>query len=937
MQLVDWFRQVGVSVFLLWGMGMAVSVFLALKSYRHDAVLVAPFLGFGLISGICHYLGALGLSVEQFAWVLALFVGVLLVVAVIRRRSELNLPCRSHVNVKRSAATHWRIITICLAAYVIAMLPLIILGYLTTVGATIDGISYAVRSEYLREAALVRPEVPAGQPFYGWVAAQIDLIRVGDVYFVALVGALSATRSYQLLTTTAALFFALMPASVYVLSRRTFHLKEPAALLAAGLVGIHNLLLWSLNDNFLSQTIGMSLFPLTLSFGIEAVRTLRVPETAAFAVLFTALISVYPVYALPVVAVLVLYGVVEGARSVQRRRRGTRPVVPMREEAPAGHLPAQSPPVGGEVAPVVCNSIARLIVRYLVWTAGVLVLLLLCNGVAVRRAFNELGFVGRLLDPERARTFGQGNILVFPPLFEVVGLIAHVNSAYNLGVWQLADWALVASAVAVGALIGVGWWRLPAQGRLASAIVLASTCGLALHQRFGINPPQGYPYGYFKAVSLVTLSVYPLLAQGFMVALEAPRLRCFAWILLVGIVGLNAVNTSLTLHYVLGNRIVVPREVIEIERGLRHLPPEEWILLDLHPSVTQHWIGYLLKGHRIHYRERLFTQHIYDHTYPPPTYQYALIERQVDALRAGQQVLDEPWYNPRMYEVVWSNGVYDLRRRVDAALTDLRPVGGQRYWHAGENLQISVGAPHDRMGVRLGTDRVIEGSMDGQPQTLQLTLLVLTTTAKIRFAEDLIECSPGIWLVDIALRDPDSILLENVGTAPVLLHRIKALEVNTGDPGRLLELQQRPDGFAFVSQSHEGTRLEYEVTLLRPAGDKLFVYRLGIQAFDPSTLQYFGVWRLDFSGPERLQRGTFEIDLATESAWWTIEGVQVPVNVRRHEVESGDFEVYLVWWRLDLPSYLSLYPSAHFKRDSKGLRALDVNGEIPVTILALPR
>lgn len=937
MQLVDWFSQVGVSVFLLWGMGMAVSILLAPNSYRRDAVLVAPFLGFGLISGICHYLGALGLSVEQFAWVLALLVGVLLVVVVVRRGPGSDWPGLFHVNVKRGAATHWRIITICLATYVVAMLPLIILGYLTTIGATIDGISYAVRSEYLREATLVRPEVPAGQPFYGWVAAQIDLIRVGDVYFVALVGALSATRSYQLLTTTAALFFALMPASVYVLSRRTFHLKEPAALLAAGLVGIHNLLLWSLNDNFLSQTIGMSLFPLALSFGIEAVRTLRVSETAAFALLLTALISVYPVYALPVVAVLVLYGVLEAARSAQRRQQGTESVVPVRKEARAWHFLPQSPTVGGEVAPVVCNPVARLIVRYLIWTVGMLVLLFLCNGVAVRRAFDELGFVGRLLDPERARTFGQGNILVFPPVFEVAGLIAHVNSAYNLGVWQLADWALVTLTLAVGILIGVGWWRLPAQGRLASAIVLASTCGLALHQRFGINPPQGYPYGYFKAVSLVTLSVYPLLARGFIGALQAPRLRWFAWILLVGIVGLNAVNTSLTLSYVLRNRIVVPEEVIEIERGLRNLPPEEWILLDLHPSVTQHWIGYLLKDHRIHYRERLFTQHVYDHTYPPPTYQYALVERQMDALRAEQQILDEPWYDPQTYEVVWSNGVYDLRRHVDATLTDLRPVDDQRYWHAGDHLQISMDAAHDHLQVRSGTEWVIEERMGGQPQTLQLTLLVLTTTAQIRFAEDPIECSPGIWLMDIALGDSANILLENVGTASVLLHRIKVLGVNTGNPGQFLELQQLPEGFAFVSQSYEGTRLRYKVTLLRPASDRLFMYRLGIQVFDPSTSQYFGAWRLDFSEPERLQRGTFEIDLVTGNAWGTIEGLQVPVDVGRHEVESGDFEVRLIWWRLDLPSYLSLYPSAHFTRDSKNLRVLDVAGKIPVTILALPR
>jgi len=899
--LVDWFKQIGISVLLLWGVGVAVLALLSPRLYRREAVLIAPFFGFGLISGICHYLGALGLSVEQFGWALVLFAGIALAVVIARRRSWPNL------------RRHWRIIAICIVTYIIAMLPLIRLGYLTTVGTTIDGLSYAVRSEYLREAGLVRPDVPGGRPFYGWVAAQIDLLRVGDVYFVALVGTLSGARSYQLLTTTAALFFALAPASVYVLSRRTFYLKEPAALLAAGLVGIHNLLLWSVYDNFLSQAIAMSLFPLALSFAIEAVRTLRLPEAVGFAVLFTALISVYPVYTLPVVVAGALYGAVLGVRRVWYGRQRALPTI----------------------------------VRYLVWTAGVIVLSLIWNGVAVQRALNELGFVGQLLDPGQAGRVGQGNITVFPPVSEVAGLITHANAAYGLGAWQLPTGALVALTAVVGALIGFGWWRLPTKARPAPAVALAVTLGLALQQRFGVNPPHGYPYGYFKAVSLVALTMSPLLAQGFFAILGMPRLRHVAWLLLVGIVGLNVINTAWMIHHVLENRIAVTQKVIEIAPGLRDLPPDEWILLDLQPGITQHWIGYLLKDHRIRYRERLFTQHVYDHTYPPPTCQYALVERQVDALRAEQRILDEPWYDPQMYEVIWSNGVYDLRHRMDAVLADLKPSVIQRYWDTGESLQIVVDAANGHLEARLGTDQVLAGDMSDQPRTLQVTLLVLTDTAEIHLAETTVALSPGVWLADIALGDSDGarrsagVRLENTGTAPVLLHRIKALEVDTGDPDQSLELEQRPEGLAYVTQSSGETELAYEVTLLRPADDSSFVYRLGIHVFDPATSQLFGVWGLDF-GPERLQQrdgpqaGALWIDLATQTAQGTVGDTQVPVDMGHHEVESGDFEVQLVWWRLNSPSYLSLYPSAHFTRDAEGWVQLEAAREIPVTILTSP-
>ena len=888
--LVDWLRQIGVSVLLLWGMGMAVLALLAPRSHRGDILLIAPFFGLGVISGICHYLGVLGLSVEQFAWALILLAGIALVVVIVRWRTRLNL------------RRYRRIAAICIATYVVAMLPLICLGYLTTVGTTIDGLSYAVRSEYLQEAGLVRPDVPAGHPFYGWVASQIELLRVGDVYFVAAVGALSGIRSYQLLTVTAALFFALTPASVYVLSRRSFHLKEPAALLAAGLAGMHNLLLWPVYDNFLSQTIAASLFPLLLSFEIEAVRTLRLRETIGFAVLLATLLSLYPAYVLPIGMAGVLYVGMEAGRRVRR---------------------------GQERVPAIIG-------RYLVWAAGVFALVLVWNGVAVWRALNEFAFIGQLLNPEQAGAVGGGNIVVFPPVFEIAGLVAHASAAYNLGAWQLPTGALAGLTVVVGALIGIGGRRLPPEARPGATIALAATLGLALQQRFGVNPPYGYPYGYFKAVCLVALSMLPLLAQGAFALLEMPRLRYAVWPLLVGIIVLNGINTSWTIGYVLRDRIALTREVIEVAQGVDCLPPDEWILLDLQPGITQHWIGYLLKDHHIHYRARLFTQHVYDAVYPPPSYQYALVQRQMDALRVQQGVLDEPWYNPQMYEVAWSNEAYDLRHRVDAVVADLRAVTSQRDWGIGEDLQIVVDMGSNRLEADVGTSQTLEGALSGRPRTLQITLLVLADTAEIYFADTPIALSPGVWVVDITLADSDRVLLKNTGLAPILLHRIKAIEVDTGDPAHSVEVEQRPEGVAFATQSGEGTKLEYEVTLLRPSDDDSFVYRLGIHIFDPRTSQYFGVWGLDFDGSERLQNGALWIDLSTRTAQGAVGDVQIPVDIGPCEVESGDFEVQMVWWRLGFPSYLSLYPSAHFTRDSAGQVQLEASGGIPVTILAPP-
>jgi hypothetical protein len=45
----DWLVQLAVSVVLLWGTGGLVARVLAPRTYRRDALLIAPFLGFGIL------------------------------------------------------------------------------------------------------------------------------------------------------------------------------------------------------------------------------------------------------------------------------------------------------------------------------------------------------------------------------------------------------------------------------------------------------------------------------------------------------------------------------------------------------------------------------------------------------------------------------------------------------------------------------------------------------------------------------------------------------------------------------------------------------------------------------------------------------------------------------------------------------------------------
>lgn len=888
-----WLVQLAISVGLLWGIGLTFLLLLRSPRYYRDGLLMAPFFGFAIVSGLSHYFGALGLNVRQFVWVFVGLAAAAPLVWLLQGRPSLHV------------RYHWQILMIGVATYGLAFAPLLRLGYLTTVGTTIDGLSYAVRSEYLQEAALVAPIVPAGHPFYGWVASQINVLRVGDVYLVGVLGVLTGQRSYQLLTTIAVLFYALMPLSLYVFSRRTLRLRRPAALLASGLVAIHNLLLWAVYDNFLSQTIAMSLFPLVLSWGFTAARSLRWRDALGFAVLLSALFSLYPVYAVLASLIGALCALALWGRAVLKDRAGG-------------------------------WGVTR---RFWRWGAFVLVALMLTNGVAVMRAWTELTYVGQLMDPEKSSAVGAGNITMYPPIAELFGLIAHANSAYDVGAWQLSTWPLWGMLLIAIALAALAWWRLVPALRLPTAMMLGVPALLALQQRVGVNPPHGYPYGYFKVVSLLALLALPFLAQGACQLLQWRGWRIAVGIFLVGFFALNGFNTLWTMRYTLQERIAVDRELIEIADGIQAVPGDDWLLLDLDlrtstggPSVRPHWIGYLLKDRRIHYFEPLLTQNCNPTPVLFPVYQYALVERSQDSRRIGE-ALDEPWYNPQLYRVVWGNARYELRQRTDTTLAALNVPDGLAVWAPGATLTVEIESP--RLRVQIAGATPLDTALSAAPRTVQALILTPPPGADVCVTGTCVSLDPGVWLFDFAVQDTDKLFLENQGVASLYFYRVKALAVATGDGSSRLEVARRLEGVAFVTQSAGATDITYEIALIPPQGN-FWTYRLGLHLFDPTQKRYFGVWGLDFAPTDSLQTGRLHLDLASRTAKGWVDGAEVPLDVGPAEIETGAVEVQVVWWRLYAPSYLALYEGARFVRDAAAHVEFEGLQSIPPTLLAAP-
>ncbi|HVT59290.1 MAG TPA: hypothetical protein VHR45_12915 [Thermoanaerobaculia bacterium] len=850
-----------VALGILGGCGMLLRSLLPWRA-RPFLPLLAPFLGLALISGICHALGVLGLPLAHMTW---LFIGLTAVgwgTALIRRR--LRWPPREILMV----------LAICSLAFLLAALPLLSLGYLTTVGSTLDAVSYATRAEYLQHAALRPPDPAPGQTFLA--AAQAGMfLRAGDVYLVGLLGLLTGHRSFELLTLVMALFFALTPGTVFVWARLSLRLSQRTSLLASGLVAINNLLLWAVLGDFLGQVIGLSLFPLLLVFGVEGWRRRGWRTAAVFGVFLATLASIYPVFAVYAVVAMFIYWLVEWIRLQHRWR----------------DLPRRA--------------------SWWLTMAGCAVL---ANGVAFYRSFTELSRVAKLLQPEGAQYVGPGDILVFPNADEIAGLISHRAAQMGQILWSFPRGAtIVLALVALGYLV-YGWWKLAPRSRVAAGILLLVSAALAAQQRFGVNLPHGYPYGYFKAVSLIPLEALVLLAAGLAASWRRPALRAVTGLAALAIVALNLMNTAWTLRHAREDCVVVTRELIGVGRAAAAAPAAAWILLDVSGDMERLWIQYL-------WRDQL---RLADRRAPRPAphapfFRWALVEKQLDEKR---RPLGEPWYDPAQYVVAWQDDRFALRRRRDAILATMS-------WEApvlrpSELLDLELTPERQTMQGKLAERRDEAELAPGTPSLMQI-IAFGTGSTPARLEVDgaaPLALGTGGWLLELELAcrpDPNRVKIRNIGDANVLLSEIKVLSSVPDRPHACFGTTPLEMGVAYVEQEVAAPRIRYKVLLWNPRNADNRLYKLGICIANVTTGRLFGAWSVPFAAGERAQRGSLEIDLRGRRSQAEVDGRPIAaLDVLDPDPGIGSFAISSVVWQLNPLAQVSVNDSLWFERTSDG-------------------
>ncbi len=549
-------------------------------------------------------------------------------------------------------------------AYGLGIAPLVHAGTKAFVGMQWDLEIYLPLTEYLKQYAVTAAVPAPPSP----LLAEINgpAVRGGSgwgfSYFDAFMGALLGWRSFESFRPSLQFVFSLSIPAIFVFCHGALRMGLGASLAAAGLAGLNGLNLWIASMGLAGHTVALVMLPLALS----AARWLTLFGDVRTSVLAGALLA----------AMLLSFY--------------------------TGSLVVYAPASAALVA--VCW-----------WTASQrkqLILAVAFTGIVV----GALALVGhlRFLDllPLYAQLGFSGGWKVqeFSPLGEALGLIPYRLVADRFDgepYWGLIDFesasgwaaflAVGAALLCLAALRWRGWDRT----MFLSCLLAWALFGLYLRQ------VAGYPYGFFKLLSLTGFLLTAGMVQGFVSVWRPPLLpvrvlrglrttaiACAALFALA-----LATNTALSLRYFWEpDPHELPRSVWEMEALSDVLPPGARVYFPAtegqHKGVAAMVAYFLLPNPLVGHLQSQYGR--LPAARPDAEFDYLALASDRRAWEIGLSPED----------AVWRNELLALYRRPEGWLTsvDLAGTSDGIRLESGEELTISLG--HGEWSITNGRERL---------------------------------------------------------------------------------------------------------------------------------------------------------------------------------------------------------------------------------------
>lgn len=825
--------------FLLAGCGLLVCRFVLPRRLAPLALPISPVVGAAFVSLLAQWLST-GLAVGETAWLYVVLAGI------------------GWATVRR---LRWRALAPLLVgvlAFAAAIAPVVRLGYLTAVSGNIDAISYVTRAEYLADHSSSAPDDREGP--LAMVAAHARL-RLVDTLLLSLFGHLLDRRAFELLNPLGGLFLACAALGTWAWARLGLRLRQGGALLAAALVGVSSLLLWVVFDSFQSQGFALGMAPLALAVLAHAVRRPGPRSAALFGLLAAALISAYIAYGVWLIATT---AAVWGVRLLGRRRR-------------------LRPAIG--------------------WAACALAVTLVTGWPGLVKSAGELREMSSMLGAGGAAWATSGNIHVFPPIGEMLGLYPHAAAAVGTEPPLGHSATLVLTAAGI-ALVLFGCWSL--RRHWMELVPLLVAVAMAMQQRFLVAPPHGFPYGYFKLATLIALCVVPLAVAGLVrLSSRIGPARFAGYAAMFLLVSLNLLHSAWTLRLATRYRVVPRHELLELA-AIRAVEPGSWISVDVQPGLTQNWIIYLLSDDRLHFPGGVLMYQGTNRTPPSPP-RLAL----VDSSRAV--TLDDA---ESAYRVLWHNSGYELRELTDPAAAPIASLtGSPQPIQANESFVLGA-----QEGIFSLSSPAITGQlkMPADARRIRATLLVLADDKLVLPDDGAHPLARGVWTLDANLSCLGSGLpLRLAGGRPFGISRLVVLRAAPEQPAGCFRVAPSPEGLAAVSwRPTDRDRLRFDVSLLRPAASAARNYRFDVWIRPVGGGDPWAVWCLGLAG--QASRASLEVDLKNRSHVARLEEKDAVADVTLGREQAGAFDSQLAWWDLQTGALAAVFKGPGFVRDDEG-------------------
>lgn len=242
------------ALILMYYVGFGVSKLILPDEYQKNELLIIPFIGLSILTTIPYYFAYIGIN-SKISLLIFLLASSILNYIAIRKKQRIEL------NINENFIP----IIIAFIVLLIALSPLINVGYLTIIGSNGDAMTHCLVSEYLENHGTLPPDTTPSRPDQNIINHRLTShYPLGFHFFQSFVNILTGTRAYANFSVLTGLFLSLNILSTYVFARQMTEDKK-TSILAIALMAFNSVLFWVHYGDFGPNLLGVSLMPLTMS------------------------------------------------------------------------------------------------------------------------------------------------------------------------------------------------------------------------------------------------------------------------------------------------------------------------------------------------------------------------------------------------------------------------------------------------------------------------------------------------------------------------------------------------------------------------------------------------------------------------------------------------------------------------------------------------